>query len=143
MNRLRALVALAVVLVGCATSPSPPPAPVHHAALGVTISPSYTEALTLGNATVTTAARYTGLISFVSYSVVSTGTASGAWTIEYSNDNTTWDTYTLTTSPPAAAGSGQTFGVGLDLYEPAYVRLKFTGSGGTGAATVVTQMKGG
>ena len=136
----RLVLPLLLVLAGCASSPAGDrPARVG----AVSVSPSYTEALTLGNATVTTAARYTGLISSVSYAVVSTGTATGAWTVEYSNDNVTWDTYTLTSTPPAAAGSGQTFAINLDLYEPAYVRLKFTGSGGTGAATVVTQMKGG
>jgi hypothetical protein len=80
------------------------------------------------------------------------GTASGAWAIRYSNDyqpgvdsltdDTKWDTYTLSSSPPAAAGSPQTFGILLDNYEFAWERVYFVGSGGSGSATIVTNMKG-
>lgn len=100
-----------------------------------------TETLTLGNSTVTTVAQQMAPSWIVSYFVNSTGTATGTWTVECSNDGTTFTTYTLTTSPPAAAGSGQTFGVSIVGYEFAYVRLKFTGSGGAGSATVTTVKK--
>lgn len=101
-----------------------------------------TETLTQGNSTVTTVPQQMAAGWIVSYFVNSPGsTATGAWTVECSNDGVTFTTYTLTSSPPAAAGSAQTFGVAIVGFEYAWVRLKFTGTGGAGTATVNTLKK--
>jgi hypothetical protein len=97
-----------------------------------------------------TAARADG--SRLSFAVRSSGTATGSWSVQYSNDfsptlddptvDTKWDTYTLTSNPPDAAGSNQVFGVAIDNFEFTWARLKFTRTGGSGTADVFTEVKG-
>ena len=89
----------------------------------------------------------------IGIAVRTTGTATGTWGVLYSNDYVSdaddvansyarWDTYTLSTTPPAAAGAAQVFGIVIDAYEFAFVRVIFTGSAGAGVATITSQMKG-
>lgn len=83
-----------------------------------------------------------GQFSTIFYAVRTTGTATGSWVVQYSNDyvdgvddptsDAKWDTYTLPTSIADAIGSAQVFGVLLDFYEPRWVRIKFTRTGGSG-----------
>jgi len=111
-----------------------------------------TETLSLASATNRSQPLAVATFDSVGVAVRSTGTASGTWTIHYSNDyqpgvdsltdDTKWDTYTLSTTPPSASGAAQTFGVVLDSYEFAWIRLYFANTGGTGSATVVTNLKG-
>lgn len=121
--------------------------------------PNFTETINLG-ATVRSTALPVKVISFVGYALRTTGTAAGAWSIQYSNDfipgfqpgafpagddptsDAKWDTYTLTTTPPAAAGAPQTFGIVLDFYEYAFIRIKFTYASGAGSALIIAQSKG-
>lgn len=87
----------------------------------------------------------------VGYAIRTTGTLAGTWSVQYSNDyvdgvddptsDAKWDTYTLTTTPPAAAGSPQTFGITLDFYEFAFVRVKFTLTSGSGNVFIAAQFK--
>src|SRR4051812_30481970 len=89
-----------------------------------------------GAATFRTRALNVGALNFIGYQVRSAGTATGSWSVQYSNDfvdgvddptsDAKWDTYTLTTTPPNAAGAAQTFGIVLDDYEYKFVRIKFT-----------------
>ena len=115
---------------------------------------SAAETMTIGG-TVRSVARLVSDFSDIGYAVRTTGTASGTWAVQYSNDylpgvddptsDAKWDTYTSSsyTTPPAAAGSAQTFGVELNFFSYKYVRIKFTGSGGTGPALLLFTAKGG
>lgn len=99
----------------------------------------------------TTAVRLQGG-NRLSFAVRSSGTATGNWRVQYSNDfspdrddptaDTKWDEYTLTSNPPDAAGAGQTFGVIVDNYQFTWARLKFTSTGGSGTADVFTEVQG-
>jgi len=100
------------------------------------------ETLTLGASTVHTSGRLALNYDTLAIHVVTTGTASGAWSLECSSDNASWSAVTLTTSPPAAAGSPQDFWIVYDWLEFPYVRLTFAGTGGAGSATVTTTLKG-
>lgn len=91
--------------------------------------------------------------STVSFTVRSTGTAFGSWSLLYSNDYnpsvdaitdlTKWDTYNPSgfSAPANAAGSAQKFAVVLDGYEFAWVRILFTNTSGSGSATIATCAK--
>lgn len=108
--------------------------------------------LTLGNATTVSAPIQVQQGDNIGCAVRTTGTASGAWSVLYSNDYvpnvdslsdlTKWDTYTLSTTPPAAAGSAQKFGIAIDAFEFKFIRLQFAGTGGAGTSTIIWQMKG-
>lgn len=102
----------------------------------------FSETLSL-SATGNTTPRFVSGFNTVSFFVNSTGTANGTWEVDCSNDGVTWTAYTLATTPPAASGSPQTFGVAIVFYEYAYVRLKFNNSSSTGSATVTTLLKNG
>jgi len=108
-------------------------------------------AVSLG-ATVRTTALNVLLAERIGYQIRTSGTAVGDWTVQYSNDydpavddptvDTKWDTYTLTSTIPSAAGVAQTFGVVLDDYEYKYVRIKFTRTSGTGSLDIFCAIKG-
>ena len=108
--------------------------------------------LTLGNATTVSQWINVQQGDNIGCAVRTAGTATGTWSVLYSNDFvpgvdsptdlTKWDTYTLATTPPAASGSAQKFGIAIDAFEFKYIRLQFTGSAGAGTATIVWQMKG-
>jgi hypothetical protein len=116
--------------------------------------PQNPQILTAQAATFRTNALDVSAIDRIGYAIRTggAGTLVGTWTVQYSNDyvpnvdaqssDAKWDTYTLTTSPPAASGAPQTFGIILDDYEYKYVRIKFTYTSGTGDVSVFTQMKG-
>lgn len=135
-NMGKILVVLALLLGSCATE-----SPASHGS--VKLNPVYSsETLSLATTGHSSVLR-TSNVSMVGYSVSTTGTASGTWAIQYSNDNVTWDTYNPSgfVGPPAAAGAPQVFAVILDNWEFAFLRILFTSSGGTGTATIVAQMK--
>ena len=142
----RVLVLLAALLVSCA---APVAKPSHRVGAGSRASSLETMSLA---ATVRSTPQSVAGYSTVGFAVRTTGTASGSWTVQYSNDyqsgvddptsDAKWDTYTLSSNPPDAAGSAQTFGVRLGSFEFAWARIKFASTGGTGSATIVTQLKG-
>jgi hypothetical protein len=121
--------------------------------------PKYSETLNLG-ATIRSYALGVNTASTVGYAVRVTGTPTGTLTVQYSNDfipgwqagafpagtdptsDALWDTYTLTTSLPAIAGAAITFGIVLDFYEYAFVRLKYAFTSGSGSLFYAAQMKG-
>jgi len=145
---MKKLLLIALFAVSCASTSSPPPP---HPAVGAAFIGQVSETVSLA-ATVRSSAVTTVRYDTLGIAVRTTGTATGTWTIQYSNDfilgvddptlDTKWDTYTLSSTIPAAAGSAQTFGVILDNYEFAWERVKFTSTGGTGSALIVTQLKG-
>lgn len=114
--------------------------------------PEYTDATLNIGATVRSKALNVSQATTVGYAIRTAGTAVGTWSVQYSNDfvdgvddptvDTKWDTYTLTTTPPAASGSAQTFGITLDFFEYKYVRIKFTYTSGAGTAFIAAKMKG-
>lgn len=138
MGKILAAV-IALLAVGCVEPESV--APPEHGKVG--LNPTYfSETLSLASTGHSTA-LHTSQVFLVGVSVVTTGTASGSWTLQYSNDNVTWDTFVRTgySNPANAAGSPQTFSVAVDNWEFAFWRILFTNSSGTGTATIVTQMK--
>lgn len=125
--------------------------------------PGFTDTLSGLNATWYSSPITVKQANNIGYAIRTTGTMAGTWTVQYSNDfvsgvdyskpgldtsggtaDAKWDTYNPTgfVTPTAATGSAQTFGIQLDSYEYAFVRLKFTLSSGTGTAIVAAQMKG-
>lgn len=138
------LVVLAMLVAGCSTSPS-----ASHGK--VALNPAYlSETVNIGSTVRSTVLRVSNN-SFIGYAIRTSGTASGTWAVQYSNDyvagtdspssDAKWDTYTLSSTPPAASGSPQTFGIVLDNYEYAFVRWIFTNTGGAGSALSVAQIK--
>lgn len=125
----------AALALSCATT-------AHQTPRGkVALNPAYfAETISIGSTVNSTALR-TNNIFLVGYSISTAGTATGTWGIQYSNDNVTWDTYTLSTTPPAATGSPQVFGIVIDNYEFAFIRILFSGTGGSGSATIVAVTK--
>ncbi len=148
MNRVAVLTWCLAAALGCATGGGHAS---HLVGSGDVSSVNAKEQITIGGTVRSTAYRVDTL-TVIGYAVRTTGTASGTWSIQYSNDyspgvddptsDAKWGTYTLGTSPPAASGSPQTFPIPIDFYEFKYIRIKFTGSGGTGVATIVLQAKG-
>lgn len=130
------LVVLVLLLGSCVTAS---PAPHGKVALNPTYLSETLSLATTGNSTV----QRTSGIFLVGVSVSTTGTATGTWTIQYSNDNVTWDTYNPSgfSAPPAAAGAPQVFAVVLDNWEFAFFRILYTRTSGTGTATIVTLLK--
>ena len=130
---------LSAAIAGCASGGAP--AARHMGAVnnGLTIP---CETLTLGNATVSTAARLTISIDTLAIHVVTTGTATGTWTLNASSDGSSFTAVTLPSPPPAASGSAQDFWIVYDWWEPPYEQVTFTGTGGSGSATVCMTMKG-
>lgn len=133
---LRILV-LAIAAMGCGITGGAAPHPHRVGSMPF----SFAETVNIGTSA-TSSAQYVGADDNIGFAVTTTGTASGTWTIQYSNDGVNWDTYTTTTSPPAATGSPQTFGITLDFFEFAYVRIAFANTGGSGASSIKTQLKG-
>lgn len=141
---------LVVLSTSCSGSLASAPGVPHR--VGARTISQVTETLSLAAGTDRSQPIAAATYDNIGIAVRSTGTASGTWTIHYSNDyqpgvdsltdDTKWDTYTLSTTPPAAAGSGQTFGVVVDSYEFAWIRTYFVNSGGTGSATIITNVKG-
>jgi len=115
-------------------------------------TPYYADSTLNIGATVRSKPLNVGQAIAIGYAIRTTGTASGTWSVQYSNDfvdgvddptsDAKWDTYTLSTTPPAASGSAQTFGIQLDFFEYKYVRIKFTYASGAGTAFIAAQMKG-
>jgi hypothetical protein len=121
--------------------------------------PQFSETLNLG-ATIRSYALGVKTANLIGYAVRATGTPTGTLAVQYSNDfipgwqagafpagddptsDAKWDTYTLTTAVPAFAGAGLTFGIILDYYEYAFVRLKYTFTSGSGSLFYAAQMKG-
>lgn len=94
-------------------------------------------------ATVRTAAIPVMGAPIFAYAFRTTGTATGNWRVQGSNDfipgtddatqDTKWDTYTPAAGNPAdAAGSAQTFSINLPNFPYLYARVKFTRTGGSG-----------
>lgn len=114
--------------------------------------PQYYQKLSAQAATFRTKAMEVSTAERIGYAIRTSGTLAGTWRVQYSNDfvdgvddptsDTKWDEYTLTTTPPDAAGVAQKFGIVLDDYEYRWVRIIFTRSGGTGDVEVWAQMKG-
>ena len=114
--------------------------------------PKLYEKLASQSATFRTTALNVSTIDRIGYAIRTTGSLEGTWRVQYSNDyiprvddptsDAKWDEYTLDVNPPDAAGSGQTFGIPLDDFEYAFVRIKFTRSAGTGTVEVWYQGKG-
>lgn len=134
MKLARFLFLVVLLAAGCGR-----PAAPHR--MTATQGSTVTQTLTLTGTTATPGVWTSDQSATLSYFVVSTGTASGTWGIDCSADNSTWTAYTLDSTPPAAAGSPQTFGVAVTSFEYPFGRLTFTYSGGTGSATVYTQIK--
>jgi hypothetical protein len=141
---------LFAALAGCAT-PGTADQPSGRTVVGAAQATSLLETMDLG-ATNRSSARPVVRYDNIGIAVRTTGTSAGAWSIQYSNDfipgtdatssDAKWDTYTLTTTPPAAAGAAQVFGITLDSFEFAWERIKYTYTSGAGSATIVTQLKG-
>lgn len=68
-----------------------------------------------------------------------TGTPTGDFSIEVSNDGSTWDAVSLT-SAPAASGAAGTFAIDLTTNFPVF-RVKYTRVSGTGSLTVTVTTK--
>ena len=109
MKRIQAMilgVLLAALAAGCATTDAAHPHRV--GAVGSYVNPPC-ETLTLGVSTVHSGARLTLSVDTLSANIVNlTGTASGTYTFEASNDNSNWFTVTLPTTPPALASGTPT-----------------------------------
>lgn len=86
-------------------------------------------------------------LSFVSYQVVFTGTPTGTFSVEVSNDYSinadgsvdnagNWSAVTLTGSPVASGSSGNGF-IDLDGISAYAVRLKYTRTSGSGTLNAV------
>jgi hypothetical protein len=70
----------------------------------------------------------------VGYHIVFTGSPTGTFSVEVSNDDTNYVEVTLTTAI-TASGSGDTAYIEVESAAP-FVRLKYTFSSGTGSLTV-------
>lgn len=140
MKRISILILLAA-LSGCATSGG---APSHRLGAVNNYTAPPCETLTLGVATVHTAARLTLSADTISANIVNmTGTASGTYTFEGSNDNSNWFTITLSSTPPAlASGVPAMIPIFYPQYPWAYWRVTYVGTGGSGTSSVCTAMKG-
>ena len=141
MKFLRLLLFLTLAVASCATTAPGPATPGAHGRVGA-LPFSFSETMSLGT-TGTSTAQQVAAEDQLGFAVRTTGTASGTWLIQYSNDGLNWDTYNPTgmTLPPAASGSPQTFGITINFYEFGWVRIQFTNTGGTGTATIQTQMR--
>lgn len=69
-----------------------------------------------------------------------TGTPSGTFSIEVSNDDSNWAAITLP-STPTASGSGDNIYVDLNQLSAAWLRVKYTRSSGTGTLNVYLTAK--
>lgn len=69
------------------------------------------------------------------------GTTAGTFSVEVSNDNSTWDALTLS-STPTASGSAGSWSININQAPFQYMRIKFTRTSGTGTATAIVSMKG-
>lgn len=136
------LAAIAALLgLGCSTA--------HHA---VGMPSGLTETLNIG-ATIRSTPFDATQTEVISYAVRSTGTSAGSWALMYSNDyvigvddptsDAKWDVYNPAgwVTPPAASGSGQTFGVTAGFYEFKWARLRYTYTSGAGSALVAVRAK--
>lgn len=144
MKRISTLIlvaALSAAFVGCASSG----ATGHRLGAVNNNSQPPCETLALGVSVVHTAARLTLSIDTWSANIVNlTGTASGTYTFEASNDNTNWFPVTLPSSPPAlASGSPTPIPVEYDGGWPwGWLRVTYTGTSGSGTSSVCLVMKG-
>ena len=70
----------------------------------------------------------------VSYQISYTGTPTGSFSVQISNDETTWENMTLSTAVSAAGSADNHF---IDCETGAkYIRLKYTSSSGSGTLQV-------
>lgn len=75
----------------------------------------------------------------VGYQISYTGTPTGTFSVEISNDNATWEAMTLSTAIAAAGSPDNHF---IDCETAAkYIRLKYIRSSGTGALYVALTTK--
>jgi hypothetical protein len=151
-TRILGLVLLLATVGCCPCLDAPPGQPGRpHPVVGAAVVTQFSETINLG-ATIRSAAQQVTKYDNIGIAVRSTGTSAGTWTLQYSNDcapivddptsDAKWDTYTLGTTPPAAAGAPQTFGIVVDNFEFACERVKYTYVSGAGSAFLVTQLKG-
>jgi hypothetical protein len=94
----------------------------------------------------TTGGMNTEGLDNVGLQVVYTGTPTGSWSFEVSNDAAqlpdgtvsggTWIALTLASAPPNPSGSGSSFVVDFNQLPYRFLRVKYTRSSGTGSLTI-------
>lgn len=140
MRRFILFLALAAS-IGCASTGA---SPGHRVGAVNSYTNPPCETLTLGVSTVHSAARLMLSTDTVGVNIVNlTGTASGTYTFEGSNDNTNWFTITLSSTLPAlSSGSPTMIPASYTGFAWAYFRITYVGTSGSGTSQVCETLKG-
>lgn len=100
--------------------------------------PKYVDGTSMG-ASINCPSTNIMFVDRVGYQISYTGTPTGDFTVEVSNDNSTWQELTLSTPISAAGAPGNDF---IDCETAAkYIRLVYTRTSGTGSLYVALTTK--
>lgn len=100
--------------------------------------PKYVDATSMG-ASINCPSTNIMYVDRVGYQISYTGTPTGTFTVQVSNDNTTWQDLTLSAAVTASGAAGNDF---IDCETAAkYIRLVYTRTSGTGSLFVALTTK--
>lgn len=94
----------------------------------------------MSQATLTSSVTNLQYLDNVGIQFIFTGSPTGTFSVEVSNDNSNWTALSLSPTPAATGSAGNQY-VDLNQLSAAWIRAKYTKSSGTGSLTALLTAK--